>query len=111
MRLQTERRKREADGAGLDGSNRAGHSPAGPMTEALAAAKQAEPEADMAAEADRYALAHRKRAALIRGLGRLPDNLNVGPMSPALLRAIVRGDSPVLRSLDRNARQPNRLAA
>ena len=107
MRVQAERRKREADGAGLDGSNWTGHSAAGLMTEALAAPKQPEP----AAEADRYALGHRKRAALIRSLGRLPDNLNVGPLSLALVRAIVTGSSPVLRSLDKHTRQPDRIAA
>jgi hypothetical protein len=58
------------------------------------------PQADIAAEADQYVIRHRKRAALIRSLGRLPDKLDFGPLRPALVRAIVTGTSPVLRSLD-----------
>ena len=133
MRVQAERRTREADGASLDGSNWTGHSAAGLMTEALAdtpriaiappppeprAPKPAETEAklvcstgDIAAEADRYALGHRKRAALIRALGRLPDKRDFGPLSPELVRVIVTGSSPVLRSLDKHTRQPDRIAA
>jgi hypothetical protein len=118
MRLQAERRKCPADPAGLDHAAGSEQAAIGLMTQALAdappaatAPPPAEPAANMAAEADRYALAHRKRAALIRALGRLPDNLNVGPLAPGLIRAIVAGTSPVLRALDRNARQAERLAA
>jgi hypothetical protein len=53
----------------------------------------------IAAEADRYAIAHRKRAVLIRALGKLPDNLDFGPLSPELVREIATGTSEVLRSL------------
>jgi hypothetical protein len=48
---------------------------------------------EVAAEADRYALTHRKRAALIRSLGRLPDRLDCAPRSPDLIRAIAAGTS------------------
>ncbi len=61
--------------------------------------KPAGSAADTAAEADQYARSHRKRAALIRTLGRLPDRLACGPLSPELVKAIVTGTSPVLRSL------------
>jgi hypothetical protein len=120
-RLQTERRKQEADPAPGDEDARAEQQTIGLMTEALAdappsaiappPARPDEPAADIAAEADRYALAHGKRAALIRALGRLPDRLSCGPMKPALVHAIVTGKSPVLRALDRNRRQAERAAA
>jgi hypothetical protein len=106
MRVQDHRRKREADVGAPDSSTWTG-----PVAAAPAAPPPAAPVADVAAEADRYALAHRKRATLIRSLGRLPDNLHVGLMAPALVRAIVTGNSPVLRSLDKRARQPERMAA
>jgi len=59
---------------------------------------------EVAAEANRYALQHRKRAALIRRLGRLPDRLDCGPLSPDLIRAIATGTSSILQSLDQRAR-------
>jgi len=113
MRVQAERQKRETQSGGLDSSNWTAQFPTGRLvTEALAtpaAPAAPAPAATMAAEADRYALAHRKRAALIRSLGRLPDTLNCGPMAPALVHAIVTGASPVLRALDRRPRQSDRL--
>jgi hypothetical protein len=72
------------------------------------------PRTDIAAEADQYALDHRKRAALIRSLGRLPDKLSLGPLSPDLVHAIVTGTSPVLQALDQPgsaARPADRHAA
>jgi hypothetical protein len=65
-----------------------------------AAPVDAPPHADIAAEADQYVIHHRKRAALIRALGRLPDKLDFGPMPAALVSAIVNGTSPILQSLD-----------
>ena len=100
-RRQAERRSAETDAAAT--------APQAP--EAAPAEIAPVPAPDIAAEADRYALAHRKRATLIRALGRLPDRLSCGPMSPALVQAIVTGNSPVLRALDRNARQVERIAA
>ncbi len=61
----------------------------------------APPPSDIAAEADEYAVHHRKRAVLIRSLGRLPHRLDWGPMKPELVQAIVSGTSPILRGLDR----------
>lgn len=58
------------------------------------------PQSDLAAEADAYALQHRKRASLIRRLRRLPSHIDCGPIRPALVHAIITGTTPILRSLD-----------
>jgi hypothetical protein len=86
-RIQAERRKGEEDQA----------SPA----EATSAAPA---PADITAQAEQYAMRHRKRAALIRSLGRLPDRIDCGPMPQELIREIVTGTSPILRSLDAKAK-------
>jgi hypothetical protein len=105
MRVQAQREKREADNASLDRANWTEHCAIGLMADALgrtAPEPMAEPpQADIAAEADQYVIRHRKRAALIRSLGRLPDKLDFGPLSPELVRAIVTGTS--LQSLDTKA--------
>jgi hypothetical protein len=125
LRVQAARQKREADGAALGKAEWIEHCAIGLMAQALPdapraavakppASQPAEPTAMpatgldpvVAAAAERYALSHRKRAALIRTLGRLPDKLDFGPLSPQLVAAIVTGNSPVLRSLDTGARQP-----
>jgi len=108
MRVQAQREKREADNVSADQAARTEHCAIGLMADALgrdAPAPMAEPEpqADIAAEADQYALGHRKRAALIRSLGRLPDRLDVGPLRPELVHAIVTGTSAILRALDKPA--------
>jgi hypothetical protein len=82
----------------------------------IAAASKRTPDrppapADIATEADQYALRHRKRAALIRRLGRLPDHVDCGPMPPELLAAIVSGDSPILQALDARPRSAVATAA
>ena len=69
------------------------------------------PHPNPIAEAERYALHHRKRAALIRSLGRLPDKLNVGLVRPEVLHAIVTGTTPILRALDKKPHAPAALAA
>jgi hypothetical protein len=58
-----------------------------------------EPKADIAAEADYYAVVYPQRAARIRALGGLPAKLDFGPPSPELVHAIVTGTSPVLQAL------------
>jgi hypothetical protein len=58
------------------------------------------PQPDPIAEAEQYALHHRKRAVLIRRFGRVPDRLDFGPLRPAMVHAIATGDTPVLRALD-----------
>jgi hypothetical protein len=58
------------------------------------------------AEADQYALEHRKRATLIRRLGRTPEKVDWGPLKPELVRQIVTGDTPILRSLETRQGNP-----
>jgi hypothetical protein len=118
MRVQAERQNRAADEGALERATQAEHATIGHLAQAVADAPPAvpapppgEPAADMAAEADRYALAHRKRAALIRSLGRLPDRLDFGAMPPGLVRAIVTGTSAILRGLDPKSALAERLAA
>jgi hypothetical protein len=85
-RIQAERRRNEEE------------------QEAPAEAAGAAPTpANITVQAEQYAMRHRKRAALIRSLGRLPDRIDCGPMSPGLIREIVTGTSPILRSLDAKA--------
>jgi hypothetical protein len=69
------------------------------------------PPSDILAEANEYALNHRKRAALIRRLRRLPERIDCGPMRPQLLHAIITGTSPILCSLDPPADNKLRQAA
>jgi hypothetical protein len=105
QRVQAERRKRTTAPTQREAPRTAAAAPA-PAEPGPAASA-----ADVAAAADRYARSHRKRAALIRALGRLPDKLDFGPLSPELVAAIVTGTSPVLRSLDRKTRPAEPLAA
>ena len=56
--------------------------------------------ANAIAEAERYAVQHRKRAMLIRRLGRLPDKLNIGSVLPEVVHAIASGTTPILCALD-----------
>lgn len=69
------------------------------------------PPSDIVAEADEFALNHRKRAVLIRRLRRLPERIDCGPMRPELLHAIITGTSPILRSLDAHVGNKLRHAA
>ncbi len=75
------------------------------------AASETVPPRDVAAEADEYALHHRKRATLIRRLGRLPERVQFGPMRPELVAAIATGTSAILCSLDQPGAQRLRMAA
>jgi hypothetical protein len=52
------------------------------------------------AEGGQDALIYPRRAALIRHLGRLPDNPSFGPPEEDLVRALVTGRTPVLLALD-----------
>jgi len=118
LRLQAERRKREADTTAADQAAWTEHCAIGLMTRALAdpppppaeasppppepqvpAADDCLPD-DLAVEAERYAVIYPQRAAQIRALGRLPDHVTFGPPSPELVHAIVTGTTPALRALD-----------
>jgi hypothetical protein len=69
------------------------------------------PSSDVAIQADEYALRQPKRAALIRRIGRLPERVNCGPMTPELVHTVVTGTSAILRSLDRRNGKKLRIAA
>ena len=117
LALQAARQKLEANAAALDRAAWTEHCAAGLMAHALtgdplaavdlppppptpAPEPAAEPEPDPAAEAEAYALIYPRRAALIRQLGRLPDNPSFGPPEDYLVRALVTGGSPALPALD-----------
>jgi hypothetical protein len=42
-----------------------------------------------------------ERAALIRRLGRVPENASFGPPDPDLVQALITARSPALAALDR----------
>lgn len=92
------RRKPDADAVSVDPPAHAGEP--GVQDPGRPEATPAAHASAMASQADRYALEHRKRARLIRSLGRLPQRLDWGPLAPELVRAIATGTSAILRSLD-----------
>jgi hypothetical protein len=114
MRVQAQREKREADADALNQANWIEHCAIGLMADALgraghapmeepappASVEEAEPQTDLAAEADQYAIIHPRRAALMRRLGGLPEKCTFGPPSVELVDAIVTGRSPILCALD-----------
>ena len=108
QRAQSDRRKREANPAARDAAAATEQRVLGLLADVLDRVPPAEPaEPDPIAAAERYALLHRKRAALIRRLGRLPDRIDVGVLTPEVVHAIVTGTTPVLCALDE---KPNRAA-
>jgi hypothetical protein len=117
--LQAARQKIEANAAALERAAWTEHCAAGLMAQALSGAPlaavdlpppppppapapepPAEPVPNPAAEAEAYALTYPRRAALIRQLGRLPDNPSFGPPEDYLVRALVTGRTPALLALD-----------
>jgi hypothetical protein len=58
-------------------------------------------EPDPLAEAEHYAILYPERAALIRRMGRLPDDLSFGPPDDNVVQALIAGRSPALAALDR----------
>lgn len=110
-RVQTIRRKREADGTALNQDSWIEHAVVGLLAEAMdlpapeppPPAPEPEPEDKFRqlTEAEQYAVTYPRRAALIRSLGRLPEPCNFGPPPPELVEAIVTGTSPILLELDR----------
>jgi hypothetical protein len=109
MRVQAQREKREADAGALDKASWAEHCIIGLLADALGrdapapldeTVQDAEPQVDLVAEAEQYAITHPRRAALIRAHGGLPPRCDFGPPDPELLHAIVTGSSPILCALD-----------
>lgn len=124
LRVQAERRQRETDNAATDRAAWTEHCAIGLMADALGRAPlaamaepppapdpvreaepTAEPQADIAAEADYYAAVYPQRAALIHALGWLPETVMagldpaIGPPSSEMVHAIITGTSPVLLAL------------
>ena len=119
--MQAERRKLEADNVTADRAAWTEHCAIGLMVDALGRwggrgrwpsrlrqAARSEPARDKrnrcqrpVAAAEEYALIYPRRAALIRSLGRVPDNPSFGPPEEFLVRALVNGRTPVLMALDR----------
>jgi hypothetical protein len=73
---------------------------AAPAAASPAAEAEAEPQVDIAAEAEFYAGIYPRRAGLIRSLGRMPDNPDFDPLSPEMVAAIIAGDGPNMRAAD-----------
>ena len=119
LRLQEVRQQREADPAAAERAAWTEHCTAALMAQSLAGTPPeavdlpppppsaapapeppAEPVPDAAAEAEQYALIYPRRTALIRQLGRLPDNPSFGPPEDYLVRALVAGRTPALLAAD-----------
>jgi len=98
-RAQTARRKREAASDAKPAKQQA-------PTPVADAASPEPRRLNPIAEAERYALHHRKRAVLIRRLGHPPPKF--GWLAPAVVHAIATGSTPILCALDE---QPARTAA
>jgi hypothetical protein len=117
LRVQAVRQKREADGTALGKAEWIEHCAIGLMAQALPDAPRAAvvepppptPEATPAVEvevdpvlaAEEYAVIYPQRAALIRRVGRVPDNVSFGAPEEYLVRALVSGRTPALLALDR----------
>jgi hypothetical protein len=111
-RLQTARRKRQADDASRDQDAWTEHAAIGLMADAIGEAApeppppaptpEPEPEHEyrQLSEAEQYAVTYPRRAAQIRSLGGLPEPCSFGPPPPELVHAIVTGTSPILMELD-----------
>ena len=117
MRIQAERRKREADNATRDQAAWTEHCAIGLMMQAQSGAAPVampdpppppapepapadEPRTDLAAEADLYAIMYPRRAVLIRSHGGVPDNVSFGAPRDDLARILVTGRTPALLALD-----------
>ncbi|HET7880322.1 MAG TPA: hypothetical protein VFL55_05510 [Acetobacteraceae bacterium] len=100
-RAQIARRKRAPD------ANTTKRQVSAPVVDAPAKEPPPEPfRPNPIAEAERYALHHRKRAVLIRRLGHLPQKF--GWLAPEVVHAIATGSTPIVRGLDE---KPTRTAA
>jgi len=77
--------------------------PSPPPRTAPAPEETAEPQPDLAAEAERYAIVYPHRARLIRSHGGVPDDCDFGPPEPELVPFIVTGTSPALLAVDGKA--------
>ena len=101
--LQADRRITEADNTSCNRAAWAERCTAGLMLQALQLAtpppEPPPPEAPpprlaSATAAEEYAILYPERAALIRRLGRVPDNASFGPPAASLVRALVASAGP-----------------
>jgi hypothetical protein len=95
LRAQAGREKRDTDEAASDAATETEQRVLGLMADALSAvprtpASEPPPQPDPIAEAEQYALHHRKRAILIRRLGRVPQK----PVPVSALAAIKSSHLP-----------------
>ena len=105
-RAQTARRKREA----APDADATEQQALALVADALAQAPPPEPpQPNPVAEAERYALHHRKRAMLVRRLRHLPAKF--GWLPPEVVHAIATGTTPILRALDEKPAQATAAAA
>jgi hypothetical protein len=65
-----------------------------------------DPEPDTLSDAEQYAAIYPERAALIRRLGRVPDNVTFGPPDDDLVKTLVTARTPALLALDRAFAEP-----
>jgi len=108
LRLQAVRETREANDKAREAAAWTEHCVAGLMTQAVdslppeqaEAADTAARDARLEAEADRYAIAHPRRAQLIRRHRGVAETCGFRLPAPALVQAIVSGDSRHLRKAD-----------
>jgi hypothetical protein len=114
-RIQSARRKCEADEVARTQDAWTEHAAVGLMADVVGHATPqpppAAPEADKPAApvdnysqltaAERYAVTYPRRAADIRANGGLPEPCSFSPPSPELVQAIINSTSPILRELDR----------
>ena len=113
-RTQAARQQRDPTACDIDAYTE--HRALGLMADALAEAAP-EPSSEETApatplaQAELYALQHRKRAALIRSLGHLPNKLNLGALAPDVVHAIATGTTAILQALGPRRRQPTADAA
>jgi hypothetical protein len=128
LRLQNQRRKLENDPQALNRAAWAEHCAIGRMADALAdrpppesiaespppppapeataqppapAAPELEPESGPLSEAQLYATFYPERAALIRRVGRVPDDITFAPPDDDLVQALLACQDPVLAMIDR----------
>ena len=118
LRMQAARKKTEADSAACDRAAWTEHCAISLMAEALSPQaasetltepqppRQSEPApAEQLpaplAEAEQYAAIYPHRAALIRRLGRVPDNSSFDPPNNDLIQTLITARTPAFTTLDR----------
>ena len=120
LRLQTDRRKREAVRANCDQDRWTEHSAAGLMAATRDHAPAPEPPPPPAPPpppedagdkfarydpAEQYGVINPRRAAEIRAFGGVPPTASYGHPEPELVRALIASTSPILQKIDQEYAQ------